>query len=90
MKAIPRLSDSNPFYFTSLQANTNHSYYNQQIGDKEEVIDKLQRELDNMQQSQRGLKEDLAEREGQLRVTKMNLQAAQKQNNHHSNEVNRF
>ena len=35
----------------------------------------------------RGLKEELAEKDGQLRVAKMNLDTAAKQNQHHMQEV---
>lgn len=48
---------------------------------------RLRAEIDDLQQKLRGLKEELAEREGQLRVAKMNLQTAQKQSVHHSHEV---
>lgn len=47
----------------------------------------MRAELESLQQRQRALKEDLAEKEGQLRVAKMNLQTAQKQSQHHAQEV---
>ena len=40
-----------------------------------------------MHQKSRGLKEELAERDGQLRVSQMNLETAQKQNQLHAQEV---
>lgn len=51
------------------------------------MISKLRGDIDSLQQRQRALKEELAEREGQLRVAKMNLQTAQKQSQHHAQEV---
>lgn len=47
----------------------------------------MESEIESLQQKIRGLKEDLAERDGQLKVAKMNLTTAQKQSIHHSQEV---
>lgn len=62
-------------------------YYKLQIKEKDDLISKLRGEIESLQQRQRALKEELAEREGQLRVAKMNLQTAQKQSHHHAQEV---
>ena len=51
------------------------------------MINKLRGDIESLQQRQRALKEELAEREGQLRVAKMNIQTAQKQSQHHAQEV---
>ena len=40
-----------------------------------------------MHQKNRGLKEEMAERDGQLRVAQMNLETSQKQNQLHVQEV---
>lgn len=58
-----------------------------QIKEKEDIISRLRGDIESLQQRQRALKEELAEREGQLRVAKMNLQTAQKQSQHHTQEV---
>ena len=60
---------------------------NLQIKEKEDIISRLRGDIESLQQRQRALKEELAEREGQLRVAKMNLQTAQKQSQHHTQEV---
>ena len=60
---------------------------NLQIKEKEDIISRLRGDIESFQQRQRALKEELAEREGQLRVAKMNLQTAQKQSQHHTQEV---
>ena len=36
------------------------------------------------------VKEDLAERDGQLQMVKMNLETAQRQNEHHCHEIERY
>ncbi len=49
-----------------------------------------QEEMEGLIQKQRQLKEELAERDGQLRVVHMNLDTAQKQNQLHMQEVCNF
>lgn len=50
----------------------------------------LRSENADLQQGVRALKEELAERDGQLRLAKMNLDTAQKQNQSHMAEVARY
>ncbi len=47
----------------------------------------MQEETETLIQKQRQLKEELAEKDGQLRVVHMNLDTAQKQNQLHMQEV---
>lgn len=58
-----------------------------QIHEHENKISSLKEDLETMHQKQRGLKEELAERDGQLRVAQMNLDTSQKQNQLHAQEV---
>ena len=58
-----------------------------QLRDRDNNVVSLREEIDQLQQKQRSLKEELAERDGQLRVTRMNLETAHKQAEHHSQEV---
>ena len=58
-----------------------------QVLDCETLIAQLRNELDVAQTHQRSLKEDLADREGQLRVAQMNLDTSKKQNQLHMQEV---
>lgn len=54
---------------------------------REEQIARLRHEIDESQAKNRETSEVLAEREGQLRLANMNLQSAQKQARHHTQEV---
>ena len=58
-----------------------------QVKEREGSIATLRSEVDQLGQKTRGLKEEMAERDGQLRVAKMNLETVQKQNQHHMHEV---
>ena len=58
--------------------------------DKEAAINQLREEMDAFNVRMRQTKEELAEREGQLRVAKMSLETVQKQNQHHMQEVGNF
>ena len=50
----------------------------------------LMEEFEGQQNRMRKLKEELADRDAQLRVAKMNLETAEKQAQHHTAEVNIF
>lgn len=55
--------------------------------EKEKILANQRDEIECHQNKHRQMKEELVEREGQLRVIKMNLQTAQKQSVHHAQEV---
>lgn len=55
--------------------------------EKEKILANQRDEIEGHQNKHRQMKEELVEREGQLRVIKMNLQTAQKQSVHHAQEV---
>ena len=61
--------------------------FHPQVRDREATITGCREENEQMQQRMRKLKEELAEREGQLRVAKMNTETLSKQNQHHMQEV---
>ena len=69
--------------------NVHAKNFNYQIHEHENKISSLKEDLENMHQKQRNLKEELAERDGQLRVVQMNLETSQKQNQLHAQEVYR-
>lgn len=54
---------------------------------REDQIARHRREIDDLHNKNRETSEVLAEREGQLRLSNMNLQASQKQARHHTQEV---
>ena len=56
--------------------------------DKDSRIAMLMEEFEGQQNRMRKLKEELADRDAQLRVAKMNLETAEKQAQHHTAEVN--
>ena len=58
--------------------------------ERESNLEGLRGENEGLQQRIRSLKEELAERDGQLRVAKMNLETAQKQNQLQMAEVGRY
>ena len=58
--------------------------------ERESSIEGLRTENYTFQQRIRAMKEELAERDGQLRVAKMNLETAQKQNQMQMAEVGRY
>ena len=55
--------------------------------DKESRLASLMEEYESQQTRVRALKEELAEKDGQLRVANMNLETADKQREHHMQEV---
>ena len=59
-----------------------------QVRDREATITGCREENEQQQQRLRAVKEELAERDGQLRVAKMNTETLTKQNQHHMQEVN--
>jgi hypothetical protein len=58
-----------------------------QIHEKETQILRIVEDNQGLQQRVRALKEDLAEKDGLLRVANLNLETAQKQHQHHIQEV---
>ena len=58
-----------------------------QMRDQDDSISHMRDEIDNLQRSNRGLKESMTERDGQIRVTQMNLETSQKQNQLHAQEA---
>ena len=58
--------------------------------EKEELVKKLRDDIEEQSKRIQQLKEDLAERDGQLHVARMNLQAQQKQGVLHQQEVMGF
>ena len=61
-----------------------------QLKERENLITVLKAEVEATQVKLRQTKEELAERDGQLRVAKLNLTTAQKHSEHHSQEVHRY
>jgi len=53
-------------------------------------VTRLQEDNDGLQQRVRSLKEEQAEKDGLLRVANMNLETAQKQHQHHMQEVSKM
>ena len=64
-----------------------HSPFLLQVKTRDETIVRQRAELDELQQSIRNLKEELAEKEGQLRSMQLDLQTARKQIQQQSQEV---
>ena len=58
-----------------------------QIRERDSRLASLSDENESLQNRVRTVKEDLAERDGQLKVAKMNLDTAHKQSQHHMQEV---
>lgn len=58
-----------------------------QLLEREELVKKLRDDLEDQSKRIQKLKEDIAERDGQLHVARMNLQQQQKQNSLHQQEV---
>ena len=61
-----------------------------QLRDKESRISALVDETETQHSRIRSLKEELAEKDGQLRVANMNLDTGTKQNQHHIQEVSQY
>jgi hypothetical protein len=58
-----------------------------QLLEKEELVKKLRDDIEDESKRIQKLKEDIAERDGQLHVARMNLQQQQKQSVLHQQEV---
>lgn len=58
-----------------------------QLVEREELVKKLRDDLEDQSKRIQTLKEDIAERDGQLHVARMNLQQQQKQTALHQQEV---
>ena len=67
--------------------HTTHSGFGLQVKTRDETIVRQRAESEELQQNIRSLKEELADKEGQLRSLQLDLQSAKKQIQHQSQEV---
>ena len=81
------MEDFRYYGHTDFKSNTCLKKYvyicHSQIKDKDNGLVQLKDDLVNGHTKLQMVKEDLAERDGQLQMVKMNLQTAQRQNEHH-------
>lgn len=61
-----------------------------QLKDSEEAVTHGKLEIESMSNRQRALREELADREGALRIVRMNLETQEKQAELHQAEVSFF
>jgi chromosome segregation ATPase len=61
-----------------------------QLKDRETKLQVLQEDVDTLQNKLRDIKEECAEKEGQMKVVTMNFSSVEKQRNHLADEVDKY